>query len=203
LRHLNILSPASTVGPNELFITEAPGAGESVHEVVLGLVTLPYEVYDKESLLAAVRLDPLVTAGWKAMVLLSVGIIVATAGLGYVTYLLAFASRSRSEMGFLHTLGLARRQMAGLVALEHLVMVAIGLGLGSWAGLQMSRIMVSSVAVTDGGQRVVPPFILMTDWSVMLPIYAALVSIFLVALYRLSHAMLRLDIRAISRVEGP
>ena len=66
----------------------------------------------------------------------------------------------------------------------------------------MSRIMVSSVAVTETGQRVVPPFILMTDWGIMVPIYVILAAIFAGGLYRLIRGMLRLDVRSISRVEG-
>ena len=103
-------------------------------------------------------------------------------------------------MSFLQTLGLTRRQMAGLLTMEHLIIVTIGIGLGTWAGLQMSRIMVSSVAVTDTGQRVVPPFILTTDWGFMIPIYVVLAAIFVGGLYRLVRAMLTLDLRAISRV---
>ena len=202
LRHLNLLSPISTIAPNELFINEAPGAGTAVRDVVLGLVPSPNSVHDKESLLTSVRLDPLVTAGWKAMVPLSLGIIVFTAGLGYVTYLLSYAGRSRSEMGFLQSLGLSRRQMLGLLVLEHLVIVTAGLGLGTWAGYQMSTVMVSAVAVTETGSRVIPPFTLITDWSFMVAIYGAMIAVFAAALYALTRSMLRLDLRAISRSEG-
>ena len=136
------------------------------------------------------------------MVLLSIGIVILTAGLGYVTYLLAFADRSRAEMGFLQSLGLSRLQTVGLVSLEHLVILVVGLGLGSWAGFRMSTLMVESVAVTENGAPVVPPFILTTDWGFMLPIYAILVGIFVVALLWLARSMLRLDLQEISRVEG-
>ena len=202
LRHLNLLSPISTIAPNELFINEAPGAGTAVRDAVLGLVPSSNSVHDKESLLSSVQLDPLVTAGWRAMVPLSLGIIVFTAGLGYVTYLLSFAGRNRSEMGFLRSLGLSRRQMIGLLGLEHLVIVTAGLGLGTWAGYQMSTVMVSSVAVTETGNRVLPPFTLITDWGFMVIIYAAMIAIFTAALYALTRSMLHLDLRAISRSEG-
>jgi ABC-type multidrug transport system fused ATPase/permease subunit len=202
LTHINLLSPISTVYPNEVFIAEAPGAGDSVLTVVNRLARSPNSVHDKEALLDSIRLDPLITAGWKAMVLLSIGIVILTAGLGYVTHLLAFADRSRAEMGFLQALGLSRLQTVGLVSLEHLVILVVGLGLGSWAGFQMSTLMVESVAVTENGAPVVPPFILTTDWGFMVPIYAILVGIFVVALLWLARSMLRLDLQEISRVEG-
>ena len=62
--------------------------------------------------------------------------------------------------------------------------------------------MVSSVAVTETGQEVGPPFILTTDWAFMAPIFVALAAIILAALYRLNRGMLRLDLHNISRVEG-
>jgi hypothetical protein len=202
LRHLNIVSPTTTFTPNELFISKASGSGDSVRETVISLVGASELVHDMESQLEAVRLDPLLAVGWKAMMVLALGIIVFTAGLGYVTYLLSFANRSRTEMGFLRSMGMSRRQITGLLSLEHLVVALIGLGLGTWAGFQMSNLMVSSVSVTEEGDPVIPPFILMTDWSFMAPIYLALVAIFALALYRLTRSMLKLDLHAISRTEG-
>ena len=92
--------------------------------------------------------------------------------------------------------------MMGLLGLEQLVIVMVGLGLGTWAGFQMSALMVSSVSVTETGQQVVPPFILTTDWTFMAAIFVALIGIFLAALYRLTRGMLHLDLHTISRVEG-
>ncbi|MCH7745000.1 MAG: FtsX-like permease family protein [Chloroflexi bacterium] len=202
LRHLNILSPTSAIFPNELFIKRASSASEAVSEIVYRIAGSSDQVYDREALLTDIRLDPLITAGWKAMVALSVILIVFTSGLGYETYLLSFADHSRNEMGFLQSLGLSSRQMVGLLGLEHLAIVIIGLGLGTWAGFQMSAIMVSSIAVTETGQRVVPPFILTTDWPTLLLIYAMLAAVFIVSLYRLGRSMLHLDLSSISRVEG-
>ena len=202
LTHLNTLGPTGRVTPNELFIAEAAGAGDAVRDVVFRLSGSAQGVHDRELLMESIRMNPLITAGWRAMAVLSIGIVVFTAALGYFTYLLSFADRSRSEMGFLRSLGIDRRQIIGLLGFEHLVIVVVGLGLGSWAGFQMSTIMVSSVAVTETGRRVIPPFILTTDWSVLLPIFAVLVVIFLAALIWLTRSTVRQDLTAISRLEG-
>ena len=202
LAHLNILSPISDIGPNELFITEDPAAHEAVRQAVGVLARWTGEVRDTASQLKSARTDPLAGAGWRSMVLLSLSVVILAAGLGYVTYLLSFALRSKSEMGYLQSLGISHRQLMGLLGFEHLAIAAAGLGLGTWAGYQTSRLMVSSLAVTETGDRVVPPFILTTDWSLMLPTYAALIAVFLAALYVLNRTMLRLDLHTISRVEG-
>ena len=158
-------------------------------------------VHDRETQLEQIRLDPLITAGWQAMVLLAMAIIVFTAGLGYVTYMLAFANRSRNEMGFLQSVGLSSRQMAGLLILEHFIIVAVGIGLGTGAGLLMSDLMVSSVAVTENGRQVVPPFIMETDLRSLVPLYVILIGIFALSVYRLTQSMRNLDFHAISRLE--
>ena len=200
IRHINILSPALVATPNEMFIEKASGAGNSVRDVVERMVGRDL-VHDRETELERIRLDPLITAGWKAMVLLAMAIIVFTAGLGYVTYLLAFANRSRNEMGFLQSVGLSWRQLAGLLVLEHFIIIAVGIGLGTGAGWLMSDLMVSSVAVTENGRQVVPPFILETDLRFLVPLYAVLVGIFALAVYRLTRSMRNLDFHAISRLE--
>ena len=201
LRHLNLLNPSSKVAPNELYIEEAPGAGESVRAAMTRLVGEEF-VRDRDAQLEQIRLDPLITAGWRAMVLLAIVVIIFAATLGYVTYLLAFADRSLSEMGFLRSLGLSRRQMIGLLTLEHLVIVVIGLVLGTITGWVMSGLMVQSVAVTEDGRRILPPFILETDLQVLIPIYIVLILIFLSTVYRLIRSMLNVDLHAVSRMEG-
>ena len=200
IRHINILSPALVATPNEMFIEKASGAGDSVNSVVTRMVGRDL-VHDREQQLEQVRLDPLITAGWQAMVLLAMAIIIFTAGLGYVTYLLAFANRSRNEMGFLQSVGLSSRQMAGLLMLEHFIIIAVGIGLGSGAGWLMSDLMVSSVAVTENGRQVVPPFILETDFRFLAPLYLVLIGIFALSVYRLTRSMRNLDFHAISRME--
>ncbi|MCH2316172.1 MAG: FtsX-like permease family protein [SAR202 cluster bacterium] len=202
LRHLNILSPVTTVRPNEIFISEVPGAEEEVHKIALSLAPSRNQVHDRASLVESVRLDPLITAGWKAMALLAIGVILFAATLGYVTYLISFSAQSRSEMGFLQALGLSKRQMGWLLSAEHLVIAALGLLIGTAAGFAMSNIMVASVAVTEQGTPVLPPFVLTTDWSIMGPVYAALVLIFTGSLYWLVRTSSNVDLYEISRIEG-
>ena len=202
LRHLNILSPTTSFFPNELFVSEAPGAGDSVSETILRLTGTTDRVFDREARLEAVRLDPLITAGWRAMMALSLVLIVFTASLGYLIYLLAFTNRGRNEMGFLQSLGMTGRQVLGLLSIEHLAIVLVGLGMGTWAGFQMSSIMVSSVAVTEVGDPVIPPYVMVTDWPMLAVIYAVTASIFLLSTLALARSMRSLELHSISRLEA-
>ena len=135
------------------------------------------------------------------MVLVSVGLVVLLAGLGYAVYLLMFTSRARMELGTLQTMGLTRGQLVGLLGIEHLAIVVVGLALGSWAGFQMSRIMISSLAVTETGDPVIPPFVLNTQWSLMAPAYFALAALILLALYVVHRAVSGVRLSEVSRLE--
>ena len=201
LRHLNILSPVGAINPNELLLARVPGDDDQVYRLARSLAPRLDMVHDRTALLEEIRLDPMITAGWRAMILVAMGVIAFTATLGYATYLMSFAGRSRAEMGFLQALGLRSRQMTWLLGAEHLVTAALGLALGTAAGFAMSSIMVSAVAVTETGNPVVPPFVLTTDWAFMGAVYAMLAVIFVGALLWLSRSVSRVRMRELSRLE--
>ena len=131
---------------------------------------------------------------------MSLLIAVVAVGFGYVSYLLLFRDRSLGEVAFLRALGMSRRQMAGLLTFEHVTIAAIGLALGTWAGFQMSRLMVTPLAVTEQGRPVLPPFILTTDWGLMVPTYAVLLGIFVASLLVLHRGISRLDLSRVTRL---
>ena len=202
LGYMDALNPVGETSVNEVFIEAAPGADMEVFQSVSGIVRARGNAIGLEEQLAAQAIDPLISAGWRTIVLVALGVIMFISGLGYVVYLLAFAERSVGEMGSLRSLGFSRTQTIGLIGLEHLLVALIGLGVGTWAGFQMSRMMVSSVAVTDSGGRVLPPFILTTNWALMGPLYVVLLAIFVVALLTFGGRVLSIDLRRLSRMEN-
>ena len=202
LTYLDALNPIGGTAVNEIFIETAPGADMEVFQGVSRIVRARGDAIGLEEQLAAQEIDPLISAGWRTIVLVALGVVLFISGLGYVVYLLAFAERSMGEMGSLRSLGFSRVQTIGLIGLEHMLVALIGLGVGTWAGFQMSRMMVSSVAVTDGGGRVLPPFILTTNWVLMGPLYAVMLAIFVVALLTFGGRVLSIDLRRLSRMEN-
>ncbi len=197
--YLNLFGVPSSVASNELYIRRSDpslGADGILDEVRPGL----FRVEDGTAMLASLAQNPFTAAGWMGAAGVSLAVVLLSGGFGYVTYLLLISKRSRGEMGFLRSLGLSRIQMVGLLGFEHLAIIAVGLGLGTWAGLQMSRLTVSPLAVTETGEPVVPPFVLQMDWSLMLPTYAALIVVFVGSLLILNRNVGRLDLMAIQRM---
>ena len=198
LGHLNVLGSAYQSNPNEFFVSKAPGedpAGE-----ITSIVRFTARVYDRDAEMRAVASDPLTGAGWKAMVLLSLVVALVAASFTYASYLLQSGRRSRGEVGFLESMGLSRFQLVAMLTFEHLAVVAIGLGLGTWAGFLMSRMMAGSLAVTEDGAAVTPPFLLITDWALMAPTYVIMAAVFLSSLLVLWRSVGNLDLQAIARL---
>ena len=201
LRYLNMIGPGLRFTPNEIFASTVPDGQMGAMSGMQMMDITPDQVESTAQRLATTRVDPLVIAGWKLMVLVSVGLVVLLAGLGYAVYLLMFTSRAKMELGTLQTMGLTRGQLIGLLGLEHLAIVVVGLGLGSWAGFQMSRIMISSLAITDTGDPVIPPFVLNTEWSLMAPAYVALGGLIVLALFVVHRTVSRVRLSEVSRLE--
>jgi ABC-type antimicrobial peptide transport system permease subunit len=202
LGHVNMMSNMIAATPNELFVTQSPIAYDAVRDALDRVFRFSGRVMDRTDMLESSRLDPLATSGWNSMVLVVLLTVIVAAGLGYANYLLLFASRIWSEIGFLQSMGLSRQQLTWLLVFEHLSIAVTGLILGTWAGFRTTNLMVSSVAVSETGERSVPPFVLITDWSLMLPTYGLLLGIFVVALALLTFNARRLGLHAIERVEA-
>ena len=198
--YLNMLSPVKKTDLNEVFVSVSPGKGADAEEAVLeGRNASFLEVENRIARLDALLLDPFSGAGWQAVVLLAVAVAVLSIGFGYSTYLLLFAKESRSGLAFLQSVGMSKGHLAALLAFENLIIAAAGMGLGTWAGFQVSELMVSPLAVTESGESVVPPFILRTDWWIMGPTYAMFTAIFAGSAALLMRGMTRLDLQAIAR----
>ena len=201
LLHANIISPTSRLAPNEVFLSVSPAAHELVIERVNSMSLSTGTIYDRLTQVEIARLDPLTTAGWTSMVFVAVAIILITIGIGYATYLLGFLDRSKGETGFLRSLGLSNGQLLGLLAFEHLAILLVGIGLGAWAGFQMSHLAVSSVVIVSPDD-VLPPYTSITDWGFLLPMYLGILVVVLVAFAALLRATRHIDLQTVSRMEG-
>ena len=188
--------------PNEIFIGEMEGKGSSLVDSVTEIIGPEPNVYHLESLLADIRQDPLASMGWRLMVFISISIIFITTSLGYIVYLLGYLVRYRSEMAFLKSFGLSHLQVFGLVGVENLIIITIGLSLGTWSGFQFSDVIVNSMAITETGSRIVPPLITKTDWNVLAVVYFGLFGFFITTSYFLIRDTIHLDLSKITRMEA-
>ena len=190
------------LAPNEIFIGEMEGKGTSVSDAVTEIIGSGPDVYHFESLIANTMHDPLANMGWKLMVFISLSVIFITTSLGYIVYLLGYMVRYRSEMAFLKSFGLSRLQVLGLVGVENLVIIIIGISLGTWAGFQLSDVIVNSIAINEMGTRTVPPLITKTDWNILAVMYFGLFVFFITTSYILIRDTIHLNLSKITKMEA-
>ena len=182
LTYVDALSAVGETPANEVFMNVRAGGGVAALREVDRRVVGRGEAIGADAELAARAADPLASAGWRLMSLVALGVVLVISALGFLVYLLSFAERGAGETAALRSLGLSRAQAVGILAVENGAVALAGLGIGTWAGFQMSRIIVSAVAVGESGGRALPPFILSADWTLIAPLYAAIIGVFALCL---------------------
>ena len=104
----------------------------------------------------------------------------------YGIYLAAYSLRTKGDSALLLALGASRRYHLISTVTELVPSIVIGILTGVVTGIVVSSLMLGSLAYsgayTGSGERLVPPFILETDWSLPLITFAAVFVVFLVGM---------------------
>jgi ABC-type antimicrobial peptide transport system permease subunit len=140
------------------------------------------EFFDRQEMQAVQKSDPLVAAGWGGILLIAFVGVVLVSGLGFVVYAYLAAKGRHLEFAVLRTLGFSWRQIISLVCFEQVLVIGLGMGIGTLLGNRLSRIMMPFLQVTEKGETVVPPFVLVTDWTTIGIAYAILTIAFVVTI---------------------
>ncbi|MQF95408.1 MAG: ABC transporter permease [SAR202 cluster bacterium] len=175
----NLHSPVPLAGANEVWIDIAAADGVSassgqVTEIMKNLGVRVRDVYDREAMVAARVDQPLVNAGWGALlVLLFLAVALASAS-GVMLFSFLDTRERQTEFALLRTLGSSGRQLRAVVWFNLFLIVACGVGLGTWVGRLIGSSILPLMEVAEEGARVTPPMAFTTDWSSLLISYAVL-----------------------------
>ena len=100
--------------------------------------------------------------------------------MAYAVFLAAYALRTKGESALILALGATKRDYwVGMIA-ELFPAILTGALVGVGTGFAVSSLMVSSMAHTGTGQRLLPPIILQTDWTLPLVTIGAIFTIFVI-----------------------
>ncbi len=143
--------------------------------------------------LVAQRVDqPVITAGWGALLVLIFLAMVVAAGSGLVLFSFLDTQERQTEFALLRTLGSTRGQLNGVVWFNLFLVLVCGIGLGTLAGqLIVGGISIGSWAdplldmfnilplmeVAEDGVPVTPPMVLHTNWGALLVSYLFLAGV--------------------------
>ena len=136
------------------------------------------DVMDTKANLAVAQVDPLVLAGWRALLLIAFGSILVLSSLGFLVH--AYTSFRGRELQFalMRTMGFTTRQLVSLMWLEQALVIAVGMALGTWMGGGLGATIMPLLGHDDKGAQVLPPFAIDVGWSNLLITYFAMALIF-------------------------
>lgn len=179
-----VLGRATRYYPNEVWLQVTDDAEQraAVIDVLNSGGYRAHTLYDQTEMLAELKADPLIAAGWGGILTIAFLGVTLVSGLGFVVYAYLSARGRQLEFAILRTLGFSLRQIISLVSMEQIFAIIAGMGIGTFMGLKLSTIMLPFLQLTERGQRVVPPFTPVTDWPTIGIAYIILIVAFIITI---------------------
>lgn len=184
LRHQNLVGQGQEVQANEVWYRLDEGlTGEERAEALQGIMQSvgANQTIDREELIATSRADPLVAAGWGALLLVAYGAVLFLSGTCFVAHSILTVGERGRQFALLRTLGLNGPQIRAVVWFEHMLVVGIGIGAGFLLGQRTGALLMPFLDRTQDGVAVLPPYIIETSAISIGIVYALMATVFVVA----------------------
>ena len=152
--------------------------------------------------LAVAQIDPLVLAGWRALLLIAFGSILVLSSLGFLVH--AYISFRNRELQFalMRTMGFSTRQLVSLMWMEQALVIVVGMALGTWLGGRLGETVMPFLGHDDRGGRVLPPFVIEVGWQNLLVTYVAMGVIFTTIILGVIWFVRRMSLSRVLRLGG-
>jgi putative ABC transport system permease protein len=184
-----------------LTLTKEPQARQEAQAAFLDRYGIPAgQIIDSQVILEEIRTDPVVRAGGSGILLVALIAAFAILALGFALTLYLGGQARTVEVSVLRAVGISPRQLLTMISLEYLLIAAIGLVIGTIAGLRISETMLSFLNVTNDGSKIIPGFALVTRWDTVAVAFAAVGIAFLVGVLALAVYFLRLPVSRVIRL---
>ena len=176
--------PRPPPGPNELWLSlgqgqdlNPPVEAGTVSEALRDEGVNVRDAIHASTLVAERVEQPLVNAGWGALlVLLFLAVALASAS-GLLLFSHLDARERRTEFALLRTLGVSRGQMSRIVWTSLFLIVACGMASGTLLGWLIGSSILPLMEVVEGGARATPSLVFTTDWLRLLVSYIILAGV--------------------------
>lgn len=122
-------------------------------------------VIDQKSELAQVSLDPLVTTGWQALLVIAFSSVLIVSAAGYAVHARTSFIQRRSEMALLRTMGISRIQVVVFIAIEQILVISIAVGIGIFLGSRLGDTIFPFLAASGRLGSVAPPMVVQFDFA--------------------------------------
>jgi ABC-type antimicrobial peptide transport system permease subunit len=120
--------------------------------------------------------------------------------IGFGTHFYISTRQQATNYSILRALGLSPRQLYTTLFVEQIVLMLSGLAFGTILGLLLNQLTLSGLPLRLGELDTIPPFIVQTDWSLVVRVYLTLVGSFLLSLGIGSFFLWRVKIHRVLRI---
>ena len=144
--------------------------------------------------------DPLIVASWNGVFIGALAAVAIASAFGLVVLTAVTSQARRVEFAVCRSVGMSMRQILGLIALEQLIVIAIGLGAGLIVGSQAGAILLDFFALTPDGRDVVPRLTFIIDWPGVGILFAALTGLFALNLGAFLYFLRRIELHGALRL---
>jgi hypothetical protein len=217
---LNITRTIGNIQPTEFWVSTVQGselllAEEGILESVVGGDSAVPEItkrlsnlrirpgsntIDRTEELAAVAFDPLVSAGWRALLGIAFFTVLVVSAVGFLVHAKVSFDGRRAELALLRTIGLSMKQLLFLVVMEQVLVIGVAVTLGIFMGAQMGTTIMPYLASSGENAVVVPPMAVQIDWlgfgitfGLLGLVFLVVIGLILLSVYRMSiHHIMRM-----------
>ena len=199
-RRVNVSTAFIERNPNEYWISLSDPVDEETIAAALEPTRGRYrDVIDRTEELHRAAIDPLVSAGWKALLSLAFVTVLVVAALGFLVHSRISFDARRGEFATLRSIGLSIRQVTSLVLIEQLLVIGVAVGFGIFLGLRVGAVVMPYLANTSESGLVTPPMILEVEWAGFGVTFGLFFLVFAVVLGALVISVHRTAIHAVMR----
>ena len=201
--YANLEAAGGELRSNEVWMTTNSSSEDRAELIAMLEDSQPFpsrDIHDRVQALADSQVDPMVDAGWRALLFVAFAAVLVLSGLGFMVH--AYVSFKNREIQFalMRTVGFSMGQLTTLVLLEQALVIGAGLALGTWMGGRLGATMMPFLGHDDRGAQVLPPFIVDVNWGVLAITYLAMALLFAVIITGVIILVRRISLQRILRL---
>jgi hypothetical protein len=187
----------SPLQSNELLLSATDA--EATRNALLGLGLFADQVFSADRVLTEIRTNPL-TIGLRSVTLFGYSLTTILSLVGFGTHFFLSTRQRAANYSILRALGLSPGQLYTTLLVEQLILMLSGLAFGTILGMLLNQLTLTGLPLRLGELDTIPPFVVQTDWILIIRVYFTLVIAFLISLAMAILFLWRVQIHRVLRI---
>ena len=200
--YVNLAVISNVMTPNQIWVSTGQ-LGDSRRLLIERLDDLDginSVVYDRVDQLTETRIDPLINAGWKSLLFVSFFSVLLLSCVGVVIHAFVSYKQRLLQFALMRTVGTSVWQLISMVWLEQILILGLGIGIGSWIGGRIGSLIMPLLGHDDWGDKVIPPFVPEMDWLPLIMTYGLISTVFVIITLTIVVVVGRISVHSVLRL---